>query len=417
MNLVCVDPNTLDPNVTTHGSSIKKPDDGQRVSRAGFVNMVLSTGSAGTGANQLTYQKVIGINLCGCERTIMQNMSFAGFGYGAIALARAENGAEGLGFVNTTQDGNYNAFENLNFGSCGRYNPDSAVIWLKYKANSNKFYSIFAKGCADAFLFVIARGNDNFVVGGTLESSRGVAHLGPTDTASGNTIIGIRIEVASGDGYVFDTYAENNFVLGGYHTGVSGQDFKIVNPNNRILSNSTNYLRSMTFPPIISYSTRHNLSALQVSSINGSVNHPLYIKSEEYSNPLNYPKKVFYNDVISLVAGNILGEMAWSNRDASAGAAGESAAIQAIAEGSNGETAVVIKTGTGTTAVERMRVKANGGVALTGGIGLFGSNPPTAKPTITGKQTPATVAELAAVQNSIISALVALGAVTDGRTT
>lgn len=360
VSFVCVDPTALDPNVTTHGSSIKKPDDGQRVYRAGFANIFFSTGAAGTGSNQITYQKVLGINLAGCERTLIRDCSFAGFGYGALALARAEGGNEGLGFLNTTHDGNYNVFDNLSFASCGRYNPDSAVIWLKYKANSNKFYSIFAKGCTDAFMLVIDRSNDNFVAGGTLESSKGVAHLGLTTATSGNTIIGIRIESASGDGYIFDTYAENNFVLGGYHTGVAGQDFKRVNLNNRILSNTTNYLRSVAFPPVTNYSTLHNLAALQVSSINGGVSHPLYIKSEEYNNPLNFPKAVFFNDVINLVAGNILGEMAWSNRDTSTGAAGESASIQAVAEGSSGETAVIIKTGTGTTAAERLRVKANG---------------------------------------------------------
>lgn len=415
--LVCVDPETLDPNVTTHGSSIKKPDDGQRVYRAGFVNIFFSTGAAGTGSNQTTYQKVIGINLAGCERTLIKDCSFAGFGYGAITLARAEGGNEGLGFLNTTHDGNYNFFQNLNFASCGQYNPDNAVIWLKYKANSNKFYATFAKGCTDAYLFVIDRSNDNAVFGGTLESSKGVAHLGKTFAAAGNYFFGIRVEGASGDAYLLDTYAANNGVFGAYHTGVSGLNFNLVNPNNRVIAESTNWLRSQEFPPTTNYSTLHNHHVLAVTAINGSFNKPLYIKSEDYNNLSNYPKQVFFNDVLASVAGNILGEMAWVNRDTSTGAAGESASIQAVAEGSAGETAIVIKTGTGTTAVERFRVKANGGVALTGGIGLFGSTPPTAKPTITGKQTPATVAELAAVQNSIISALVALGAVTDGRTT
>ena len=53
---------------------------------------------------------------------------------------------------------------------------------------------------------------------------------------------------------------------------------------------------------------------------------------------------------------------------------------------------------------------------FSGGIGVFGTNPPTAKCSITGKKAPTTIAEQNAVLDSIVSALVAYGLVSDDRT-
>ncbi|WP_180191047.1 hypothetical protein [Acinetobacter sp. YH01006] len=53
---------------------------------------------------------------------------------------------------------------------------------------------------------------------------------------------------------------------------------------------------------------------------------------------------------------------------------------------------------------------------LSGGIGAFGVTPPTTKRSITGKKTPTTIAEQNAVLDSIVSALVAYGLVSDDRT-
>ena len=255
--LQCTDSTTLDAGVS-HGSSIRKPDDGQRVYRAGFRNLWIGSGTSGVAALETTFQNVIGLNLCACERTVLENVTFAGFGYGAIALARAEAGAEGLGFVNTTQDGNYNYGRNITIASCGRYNPDEAAIWFKYKANSNKFYSVFCKPVYVAF--GLSGGNDNAVYGGSVESSKSISVLGSGALAvSGNLFIGIRAEGLSSDGYKFLANASNNMVFAGYHTGVTGLDFNLTEgPDNRVISDTTNYLRNVAFPPASSYSTLHN---------------------------------------------------------------------------------------------------------------------------------------------------------------
>lgn len=55
-------------------------------------------------------------------------------------------------------------------------------------------------------------------------------------------------------------------------------------------------------------------------------------------------------------------------------------------------------------------------VHLSGGIGLFGTTPPTAKRSITGKKSPTTITEQNAVLDSIVSALTAYGLVSDDRT-
>lgn len=63
------------------------------------------------------------------------------------------------------------------------------------------------------------------------------------------------------------------------------------------------------------------------------------------------------------------------------------------------------------------RLKTDGSIECVGGFGLFGSTPPIAQRTITGKKSPTTIAEQNAVLDSIVATLVAYGLVSDGRTT
>jgi hypothetical protein len=359
--LVCTDPTSLDAGIAI-GSSIRKLDDGTRARRSGFCGIFFSTGAAGTGANQATYANVIGINLCACEQTIIEDCAFAGFGQGALVFARAENGTEGLGFANTNQDGNYNHVANVSVAACGAYNAATSAIWFLYKANSNKLYSIFIKGITGAYGYGFAYGNDNAIVGGTVETAIGVANIGYTATAvSGNVFISIRAESVTGDAYVFGAQASNNAVFGGYHTGVSGQDFNLAaNSKNRVLSDNTNWLRNVNFPPPSSYSTLHNFGAVAVTSLNGSPTYPLYVKSPDYNTVGSYPYVLLYNDIAGGAVSNVLGRIGWHTSDTTAGAAGVSVAIDAILEDSSGGSGLAISTGTGTTLAERVRVTNTG---------------------------------------------------------
>ena len=73
-----------------------------------------------------------------------------------------------------------------------------------------------------------------------------------------------------------------------------------------------------------------------------------------------------YNDIAAGAAGNILGRFAFRNGDTSTGAAGVSAAIEAVLEGSGGQTALAFHTGTsGTTLTENFRIKNNGAIVQT----------------------------------------------------
>jgi len=359
--LVCTDSTTIDSGILL-GSSMRALDNNIRVVYSGFRDLSIYAGStSGVSAQQDIFQNIIGLNLCMCERTIIENVGFGGWGQGAIVLARAEAGAEGLGFVSSTQDGNYNHIQNINMASCGKYNTATSALWFKYKANSNKLYAIFAKGMTGSYLAGIEHGNDNAFFGGTLESAVGVANLGfGVNFARGNLFTGFRIEVCTGDGYVFGANATDNTVIAGYHTGVSGQDFNLVNPDNRVISNDQNYLRIKQFPPSSSYSVFHNQGALKITSVNGDPDYPLYVKSATYNDFTKYPYQLFWSDVQGGAAGNILGRLGWRNSDTSTGAAGVSGAIDGILEGSAGQTGLAFYTGTGTTVSERLRLTSTG---------------------------------------------------------
>jgi hypothetical protein len=338
----CTDSTTLDANVA-FGSSIRKLDDNTRVFRFAMQDCEITT------SDQTTFQNIIGINLCACERGDWRNFFVGKFGFGAFVFARAEGGAEGLGFTGTSgQDGNYHTFNHVQFNDCGQFNTDNATLWLLHKANSNKFFGIFAKAGIDD-LIVIKNGNDNGFFGGTAESCRGVATL-DSALARGNTIINFRCEVASGNAYNITNGANNNFIMVGRHTGISGVDFNIDSASenlNRILGLDENDLRSFTFPPVSDYSTDHNKSAAKFASVNGDVNYPLFIKAETNADVTNWPKMVLYNDILATITGQILAEIAVQNSDTSSSAAGENAAITMEADDPVGNTLINLEVGVG----------------------------------------------------------------------
>lgn len=103
------------------------------------------------------------------------------------------------------------------------------------------------------------------------------------------------------------------------------------------------------------------------------------------------------------------------------------AAGQYIKEQTRGSTAnanLMIDAGTGTVPAGNWSIyngsaRANyfgGAIQSATGLGVFGVTPPTSKRSILGKKVPATIAEQNAVIDSIVSALVAYGFVSDDRT-
>lgn len=372
--LQCTDSTTLDANVSL-GSFVRAEDDGNRVVRFGIKGVGIISTLSGAAASQDTFSDIIGLNLCGCERGRFEDVQFLGFGQGAVVLARAEAGAEGLGFVNTTQDANYNTFYNINVGACGIYNSDEAAIWFKYKANSNKFYGVFLKGTTRvSFGFVHA--NDNLISGSTTESAQTIAYFG--DLAAGNVITSARAEGLSSHAYDFADGAQFNTVMGGYYTGVDG------NHANNIENTSTNtvidaqlvWLAAGDFPPTASVSSQHVQQVATFRAVNGDNNTPLFVKSPQYNVTGTYPVVEMWDSKLGPTDGDIIGSYDFRNRDSTGGAAGVSGRMVAVMEGGGGQTAIAFWTGTGTTAAEKFRVKSNGDVEMAdAGAGIILKSP------------------------------------------
>lgn len=358
----CIDNSSLDAGVP-FGSFIRKADDGARVTRAGFRNIYIGSAISSVAASEDEFASVIGLNLCACERTELYNVTLAGFGYAGLVLARAEGGIEGLGFVNTVQDGNHTTGNAVTFVSCGKHGPERAALWLKFKANSNKFQAVYAKPARR--VAVITHGNDNLISGMTAETSESIVYFGAM--AWGNTIIGARAENLSSHAYDFHEDARNNTIIGGYYTGVDGNLLNNIEntDNNTAIIPSRTWLSVTDFPPGSSISTEHSRGCVKVTSLEGGNDQPLIVKHRNYNQINTYPAIQLWDSKVNGTAGAIIGALDFSNLDSSGGAAGVSVSVRAVFEGSTGQSALVFETGTGGARVERMRIKSNGRINIT----------------------------------------------------
>lgn len=367
--LVCVDASTTDANVA-FGSALRKADDGVRGVSIQISDMYISTGEPFTGSHESEYQNVIGLNLCACERSIISNVGVSGFGYAGIVLARAEGGAEGLGFTGTTQDGNYNDLEDLRLNGCGTYGTGNAAVWLAYKSNSNFLKNVNVKGnTVGAFTI---NGNGNTVIGCNVESSDFVASV----NGNANSIIQPRAENIGSDAVTYASGTEYNVLMGGHFTSVTGSEV-VDNGYNVVVSHDDISFRLNDFPNIANLSTKHNNGMAKFSSVRGDATHPLYVKSDGYNTDEVTPSMTFYSTIIAGATGNEIGAINFHNSDSSGGAAGDGASIKAILEGSGGQTGIAFFTGTGTTATEKFRVYNSGALINT---------PPSSAPTLANGQ-------------------------------
>lgn len=327
---------------TSPHSSIIKEDDGKRVSYFGLKNLTIATAISNVSASQDVFKDVFGVNLIGCERSKISNVAIGGFGMGSLVLGRAEGGNEGFGFVNTVQDGNYNFIQNIFIASCGKYNPEKATIWLKYKANSNKFYGVFVKPAQSAI--VISWGNDNLFVGGAVESAENVAIIGNDlgeGNANGNTFMGFRAESVSGDLYVLKESSQDNSIFTGYHSTIGGKEYQKNSTRNLIIGKNIFDFRTFIFPPTSSFSTWQNHGAMKVTTILGDEEYPLYIKPE---NTEKAPVMTLFDIKTSREAGDIIGRINFYTRDTSN--EGVPASIRAKTLNSSAKAALVFEAGT-----------------------------------------------------------------------
>jgi hypothetical protein len=318
--------------------SIKKADDGTRARNIRLENIYFGKSTSSVAAAQDANPNLGGLCLAACENTVTNNVSFGGFGQGGIVLARAAAGVEGLGFANTTQDGNYNTGQGLFFVSCGKYNTVNAALWFKFSANSNKYLGVFGKGMDGAALVGFESANDNCIFGGASESSLGIARLIPAAglNVRGNIIAGIRAESVTGDAYFLNggDSCNNNTILGGHHTSVGGLDVNdSAAPNNRIEVMNTYRKPSITsaqdFPPSADVSTNHAAGVQRFNSVRASAAKPFYKITEAYGAGAGSVVEVAYNAETAAISGTVLYSSEVFCNDASSGAKGINAKIQA----------------------------------------------------------------------------------------
>ena len=323
------------------GSFLRKADDGNRVINFNIEHLHIITAISSVSLSEDNYNNMIGINLCGCERSNFINVTISGFGYGGLILARAENGEEGLGFYNTVQDGNYNVFTNLTVNSCGKYNEEQASIWLKYKANSNNFYGVFGKPNKKAI--VITHGNNNNIFGMTCESSTTIIKFG--SSCFSTNVFGARGELIFGNAFEFDDNSKFNTVFNPYLTGVEGENFYNIDntDRNNVFSSVGTILSSGVFPPVSSVSTEHNLGFIQLKGLNGDDNHPFVIKSKNFND--NTPVMEMWDSKLAVNKGDSVSEI-WSYcNDSSSNSKGVNAKIKTVAKDTTGNLAYVFSVG------------------------------------------------------------------------
>lgn len=355
--LLCTDNSTNDPNVS-FGSALKKADDGTRANRFGMKDIGLQGDTS-----QTNMQNVIGLNLCACERGRFDNVYIANFGQAAIMLARASAGAEGLGFLNTEQDGNYNTFTAISIFNAGQFGSARSAVEFKRQANSNKFYGVYFKGGIDrAFNFGWA--NDNAVFGGAVESAETVARFSTSGIS--NQVFGVRGEGISGDAYIFENGASFNVIFPGRLTSLGGEvyTFDALSERNIFIGLDKNYQKNYSIDPTTISSSDHNNGLAELTGLRGDADYPLFVKSKAYGDASKYPEVSLLSTVTVGSVSDVLGRIGFYCKDASAGAEGTSAAIEAVLENTTGGTGLSFKTGTGSSLAEHLRINRNGVVSM-----------------------------------------------------
>jgi hypothetical protein len=175
------------------GSFLTRVDNGAVYNYGEITGISFATALSSIAAAQDNNPNLYALNLVGVPRHVFRDIAVSGFGAGAIVLGRAEGGAEGFGFVNTTRDGNHNRFYNLFITSCGKYGAwENSAIYGVYKANANHFYGVTGAGTSastDGRLIGIRYGGGNRFFGVTAESMRGIVAFGALST--GNDLYGV----------------------------------------------------------------------------------------------------------------------------------------------------------------------------------------------------------------------------------
>lgn len=338
----------------TYSSMFEREDNTDFVSYIEIKDMAVGTAFSSTAAAQDANPKAIGFNLFGCPYARIINVACYGFGYGCIVMGRMEGGSEGMGYTNT-HDGNYIELNNIFHSACGKYNPEEASIWLKYKANSNKFFSLYAKGAIENCI-VITYGGDNAVFGGTAESASIGIVLKPQ--ALNNAIYSFRgeglstatIEVHEQSNTLLDS---QNTIVGLHNSSAPEAVKRVGNPFVTVLSGGR-FFEMTGRKPFTNLNTTSDYNYLKLLGLL-TTDEPLYVKRTGF-NEGNHATVQFQDTNVARSSGDSVGDIDFFNNDASGGARGINARIRGKVLDGVGTTGVSIFSGKGGTMNEVMEL-------------------------------------------------------------
>lgn len=352
---------------------IRRPDDNVRYLGGEIRNITFCTATSSVSNAQDTNRNLAGIAHAGLESWNWENVNFFGFGQGGVIMARAEAGAEGMGFSATTQDGNYNTFKRITCNSCGRYRADAqsrAGVVLLFKANSNNFFGIFSRGNTDSSSVACVYGTNNVFVHGTGESCEYAVRSGRN--AAYNVFQGFRGEgvTATHKCYEWEGASDANGPLAfnwiiGPHLSTGTTDVEFDDGHNCWVQGAggRDPLRARRKRGVSALTRADGLIDVRGVRVRPDAPFEIFCTLDDgrtYNDATCIPYMEIINGILGTVSGQKLGSVDFINSDTSTGAAGTSASVEARFEGSAGQTAIVLSTGTGTTLTERMRVKSNG---------------------------------------------------------
>jgi hypothetical protein len=364
---------------------IRRPDDNVRYLGGVVTNITFCTATSSVSNAQDNNRNLAGVAHAGLEAWNWENVNFFGFGQGGLIIARAESGNEGMGFSATTQDGNYNTFKRITCNSCGRYRADEQSrggVVLLYKANSNNFFGIFSRGNTDSSSVAMVYGTNNVFVHGTGESCQYAVRSGRN--AAYNIYQGFRGEgvTATHKCYEWEGTSDANGPLAfnwiiGPHLSTGTTDVEFDTGHNCWVQGAAGRdpFRARRKRGVSALTRADGL--IDVRGVRVRPGEPFEIMAtledgRTYNDATCIPYYRFISGILGASSGQVLGGIEFENSDTSGGAAGVSASILAVFEGSSGQTAIVLSTGTGTTLTERLRIGSSGIISIASGSVIEG---------------------------------------------
>jgi len=339
------------------GFFIDREDDGIRYFYGRIENVLFATAISGVSGAQDNNPDLAGICMIACDSWYLKNVRVWGFGQGGILLGRAEGGNEGLGFVNTTEDGNYNTFHHIYFVRCGKYRTDqlNAGIIFLYKANSNKLSSIYAKGMPNAGCLAFGHADDNAVYGATAESGKYAVIISGPESRE-NMVYNIRAEGMEATVRGINNADPSNIIVGGRRS--STNTLRSMESGSNV--SVTHYTDSpFTYRiPLQNDTHKRDFGFIDVlgAKCEDKTGDPFYIIAGTENNPDFIPRLQLKSQATGPNITDPIGSIEFYNAIVNGG--GVNARIDALFDGGSARTYLSFKTGKDNNPIEALVIRA-----------------------------------------------------------